>query len=1121
MKCPQCQHENSQTARFCEECATPLARTCSNCRTALSATAKFCHACAHPAASGAGAPSRSPETYTPKHLAERILTSKTALEGERKLVTVLFADVKGSMELLADRDPEEARKLLDPVLERMMEAVHRYEGTVNQVMGDGIMALFGAPLAHEDHAVRACYAALEMQERVKKYAALVRTAQGAVVKVRIGLNSGEVVVRAIGSDLRMDYTAVGQTTHLASRMEQLADPGTIVITRDTLNLVEGYIAARSLGPVVVKGLAERLEVYEVTGLGPARSRLQAASQRGLTPFVGREVELEQLARAHRLAGEGHGQVVAVVGEAGVGKSRLVHEFIHSHAAPDWLVLDAASASYGKATSYLPVIDLLRTYFNISGDEPPSRTADHVTASILALDPALQPMVPALLALLDLPADDATWRALDPGQRRQRTLDAVKRLLLREARQQPVILIFQDLQWIDGDTQALLDTLVDSLIAARVLLLVNYRPDYRHGWGGKTCYSQVRLDPLPAHDTEALLDSLLGGGPELRPLKRLLVSRGGNPFFVEETIRALVDGQTLVGARGHYALAKSLETIQVPASVQTVLATRIDRLPPEDKQVLQVASAIGRDVPLVLLRTVTGLSEDVLRGTLQRLQAAELLCESEAGPDVGYSFKHTLTLDVTYGSLLRERRHRLDAQIVSALEELYRDPPPPQIERLAHHALRGELWDKALRYAGEAGARALDRSALAEVLMHNAHALEALAHVDAGPERNKLELKLLTQRAMALRGLRGYGAPELEAVYSSARSLYEKVGDAPELFALEWQQMQFFLVRADLESAGRLATRLLDYAEARRDDALRIDACLAAGMTAFAGGEFGAARVSFERGVALCGSAAQQPHLVTHGQYPEVFGLGYLAWTLWFQGWPDLAVQHVQRAVRLAKEKGHAFTYVSALLFAARVHQERRETARVEALAAQIVAHAREHGFAYYEAQGLVHEAWARIMLTGDDAAYGQLREGCAALEKTGTVLGLPGVLVHTVEACQRLGRFDEAAQILRDIAQGNRQSKTGFWDAEIARLNAELAAHGAIQEPAAARQWYRTALATARAQGAQALELRAALSYARAFRGSADPEARAALADVVAALNERADVLEFNAAQELLVAWPR
>src|SRR5438132_572829 len=380
MKCPRCQQANPTDARFCPGCGAHLVLACGSCGAELPGGARFCPQCGQPAAAGTTALPRSPapETYTPRHLVEKILTSKAALEGERKQVTILFADLKGSMELLADRDPEEARKILDPVLEYMMEAVHRYEGTVNQVMGDGIMALFGAPLAHEDHAVRACYAALRMQDLVKRYAEETRRAHGVNVQIRVGLNSGEVVVRAIGSDLHVDYTAVGQTTHLAARMEQVASPGSILLTPATLELVEGYVAVEPLGPVPVKGLADAVEVYEVTGAGPARTRLQAAARRGLTRFVGRDAELEQLRRAQQLAGTGHGQVAAIVGEAGVGKSRLVYEFTHSHRLHGWLVLESASVSYGKATSYWPVIDLLKGYFKIQDRDDLREIREKVT-----------------------------------------------------------------------------------------------------------------------------------------------------------------------------------------------------------------------------------------------------------------------------------------------------------------------------------------------------------------------------------------------------------------------------------------------------------------------------------------------------------------------------------------------------------------------------------------------------------------------------------------------------------------------------------------------------------------------------------------------------------------------
>jgi class 3 adenylate cyclase len=384
MKCSRCGHENRSGAKFCEECAAPLARECPSCGSRLPTTAKFCPECAHPIGSAPGAPAAtrftSPERYIPKHLAEKILTSETALEDERKQVTVLFADLTGSMELFADRDPEEARKLLDPVIERMMEAVHHYEGTVNRVMGDGIMALFGAPIAHEDHAVRACYAALDMQAAIRRYADEVWRAEGIRVQIRVGLNSGVVMVRTIRSDLHVDYSAAG----MAARMEQLAAPGTVLMTADTLRLVEGYVTVRPLGPAPIKGLTAAVEVYELTGAEPVRSRLHAAAARGLTRFVGREGELEQLRQALGRASAGHGQVVAIMGEPGVGKSRLVWEVIHSHRVHGWLVLQAGSVSYGKATSYLPVIDLLKRYFAIDDRDGPRAVREKLTAKSLAI-----------------------------------------------------------------------------------------------------------------------------------------------------------------------------------------------------------------------------------------------------------------------------------------------------------------------------------------------------------------------------------------------------------------------------------------------------------------------------------------------------------------------------------------------------------------------------------------------------------------------------------------------------------------------------------------------------------------------------------------------------------------
>jgi class 3 adenylate cyclase len=454
------------------------------------------------------------------------------------------------MELLADRDPEDARQLLDPVLTCMMEAVHHYEGTVNQVLGDGIMALFGAPLAHEDHAVRACYAALRMQELVQQYAVAVQRTEGIPIQMRVGLHTGEVVVRSIGSDLHMDYTAVGQTVHLAARMEQMAMPGSILITADVLRLAESYVQAAPLGPVRVKGLTEPVDAFELMGAGPVRTRLQALVARGLTRFVGRQHELDTLRQALARAQGGQGQVVALVGEPGVGKSRLFYEFTRSHRTQGWLLLESSSVSYGKATSYLQLIELLRGYFQVETGDSERRIREKLAGKLLMLDETLMLLLPVFLALLDVPVDDPQWHELDPPQRRQQTLEAVKRLLLRESQMQPLLLLCEDLHWIDAGTQAFLDSLLDSLPTAQVLLLVNYRPEYQHGWGSKTYYMQLRLDPLPPESAEEFLQALLGDDPSVQPLKHLLIERTeGNPFLSGgERAHPDRDGSPAWGAR---------------------------------------------------------------------------------------------------------------------------------------------------------------------------------------------------------------------------------------------------------------------------------------------------------------------------------------------------------------------------------------------------------------------------------------------------------------------------------------------------------------------------------------------------------------------------------------------
>jgi class 3 adenylate cyclase/tetratricopeptide (TPR) repeat protein len=837
MRCSNCHHDNPEDFRFCMRCGTRLEHMCPACGASLPPESLFCGKCGvrllsdtttAPRVSAPTAHQRPPAAYTPLHLQEKILTSRSALEGERKQVTILFADLKGSMELLADRDPEDAQRLLDPVLTRMMEAVHHYEGTVNQVMGDGIMALFGAPLAYEDHAVRACYAALRMQELVQQYAVAVQRTEGIPIQMRVGLNAGEVVVRSIGSDLHMDYTAVGQTVHLAARMEQMAIPGSILMTADALRLAEGYVQVKPLGLVRVKGLTEPVDAFELMGAGPVRTRLQALVARGLTRFVGRQHELDTLRQALARAQGGHGQVVALVGEPGVGKSRLVYEFTRSHRTQGWLLLESSSVSYGKATAYLPLIDLLKGYFQIETGDPERRIREKLAGKLLTLDETLMPLLSVFLTLLDVPVDDPQWHDLDPPQRRQQTLEAVKRLLLRESQVQPLLLLCEDLHWIDAGTQAFLDSFVESLPTAPVLLLVNYRPEYQHGWGSKTYYTQLRLDPLLPESAEELLQALLGEDPSVQPLQRLLIERTeGNPFFLEENVRTLIETEALVGERGVYQLVQDFQTLQMPSTVQVVLAARIDRLPPEEKRLLQTAAVLGKDVPFALLHAIAEFPADTLRLGLTHLQAAEFLYETSLFPELEYTFKHALTHEVAYGGILHERRRALHARIVEVMEQRSAERLAERVEQLAHHALRGEVWEKVLLYCRQGGTKATTRSANREAVVYFEQALGALTHLPDSRERREQAIDLRFDLRPAL------------VPVGEMRQLFEHMREAERLAAALGDQRRLgraliYMTRAfwetgDQESALETGQRAFAIANELGDFSLQILAHYSLGL----------------------------------------------------------------------------------------------------------------------------------------------------------------------------------------------------------------------------------------------------------------------------------------------------
>ncbi|MEX2222418.1 MAG: adenylate/guanylate cyclase domain-containing protein [Candidatus Rokuibacteriota bacterium] len=1046
------------------------------------------------------------------------MTSKAALEGERKQVTVLFADLKGSMELLADRDPEEARKILDPVLERMMEAVHRYEGTVNQVMGDGIMALFGAPLAHEDHAVRACYAALRMQEAVRHYSEEARRVHGIEVQIRAGLNSGDVVVRAIGSDLRMDYTAVGQTTNLAARMEQLASPGTIRLTAETLRLAEGFVRVTPLGPIPVKGLTDPVDVFKLDGEAAIRTRLQAAHARGLTRFVGRDAEMDQIRGAAIQAARGRGQVIAVVGEPGVGKSRLFYEFIHSHHTQGCLVLEATSVSYGKATPFLPVANLLRIYFRIEDRDQPRTIRAKITGTMLTLERTLEEWVPAVLWLLDAFAADDPFLALDPAQRRHRAIDGVKRLLLRESRVQPLLLVFEDLHWIDAETQAFLESLVESAPTAPILIAMNYRPEYHHGWGSKTYYRQLRVDPLPAETAEELLEGLLGADASVRPLKPMLIQRtDGNPLFLEETVRALVETHVLVGNAGAYRLGKPVEAVSMPTTVQAIIAARIDRLPPELKRLLQAAAVIGKDVPVALLEAIAELPGREMPAALSRLQSTEFLYEARLFPDLEYTFKHALTHEVAYGGIVQERRRVLHAALVDAIERLYAGRLVEQVEVLAHHAVRGGVAAKALRYLREAGEKSVGRSAMREAVTFFESALGVLSGLPQTSETLSEALDLHILLGPPLIGLEGANSPEVGAVYGRARELVERLGDVGRRFPVLWGEWFIAYTVGRYADGLALGHRLLADAREGDDSGRLVEAHHALWPTLLAMGDARGAVPHMERGIALYDKHrhAAQAFLYA-GHDPGVCCRYQLALARWLLGAPAGALTAIDDARRLAGELEHPLTMTAMTWFAAVVHAFRGERDAATEAAAQLQRLCEDKGFTPWTDLVIVLGGLTKNEALSD----AQLATRAERLRRVRTAMWRRIVCACLLaELCLEARCPEVGREVLAGIGDDHRRT---ILAPELLRLDGELRLMAARADDGAVEQTFRSAIDLARARGEQSLALRAATSLGRvlAARGR-HAEARRELAAAYGGFTEGFDTRDLREAKHLLDALGR
>jgi class 3 adenylate cyclase/predicted ATPase len=1073
--------------------------------------------------------SLTPASYTPPHLAERIRAEQAALEargtldGERKTITALFADLKGSTALIEGLDPEEARAIIDPALQLMMGAVHSYEGYVAQALGDGIFALFGAPIAHEDHPQRALYAALRMQDEMRRYGDQIRLKHGVPLAMRIGINTGEVVVRSIRKDdLHTDYVPVGHSTNLAARMEQMATPGSILVTAYTHKLTEGYFAFKALGQTQIRGVEEPLQVYEVLGAGPLRTRLQVLATRGLTRFVGRQSELEQMRRALEQAKAGHGQIVGVMGEPGLGKSRLFYEFkLLSQLGS--LVLEAYSVSHGKASPYLPVIEVLKSYFDITVEDDQRKRREKIAGKVLMLDRSLEDTLPYLFALLGVEEQPSPLQQIDAQIRRRRTFEALKKLFLRESLNQPLIVIFEDLHWIDSETQGLLDTLSASVANAKVLLLVNYRPEYRHDWGTKTYYTQLRLAPFSKEETEEFLTFLLGKDVSLTALKPLILERtDGTPFFMEEVVQTLVEEGRLTGNRGSHRLEKRPTALHISPTVQGVLAARIDRLAPDEKALLQQLAVIGREFPLGLLQHVVSQPQEALSRLLSVLQDKEFLYEQPAFPEVEYLFKHALTQEVAYNSVLLERRRVLHERTAQAIEALYRLRLDDHYSDLAYHYSRSGNPRKAVEYLQLAGQQAVQRSANAEAVTHLTTALELLKTLPDTAERNRQELTVHVTLGGTLMADRGYAAPEVESVYAQARALCQRVGETPQLFPILRGLFGFYLNRGHLQTARELAEQLLSLAQQEQDPAFLLEAHYTRGMTSFLCGEFGAVRQDTAHCLTLYTAQPSRPLTLRSSEHPVTSSLSFMALTLWSLGYPDQARKKSREMLSLAQELSHPFSLAWALVSAAwlQAYCRERQSTLMQAEAGMTLS--AEQGFPYWLTVGTVFRGWALTEAGLEAEGIAQICEGITAYRTTGGEL-LSGFLLGLLaEAYGKTGQIEEGLSVVAEALAVVHNTGARFYEAELYRLKGQLLLQSKAHKlgkkaEEQGEECFHRAIEIARQQQAKSLELRATTSLARLWQQQGKQrEAHQLLSEICGWFTEGFDTKDLQEAKALL-----
>ncbi len=887
--CGSCGASNAAGSRFCGSCGTSLERAhpCPACGAENPAGQRFCNSCGNGLAKAPSAAARTEDEALP-------------LDGERKQVTVLFADVMGSMDMAEQTDPEEWRQIMQRFFTLLSEGVRRFEGTVDKFTGDGIMALFGAPIAHEDHAPRACFAALHIGGLVSEYAGQLRRAKGLNFSVRIGINSGEVVAGAMGGDDELEYTAVGHTVGLAQRMEALAEPGKAYLTEHAAKLAAGYLELKGLGEFEVKGASRPIEVFELIGAGAARSRLDLSRERGLTRFVGRAEEMEVLEEALERAGEGRGGVIGVVADPGIGKSRLCHEFAERCRARGFEVYEAQGQAHGEAIPFLPVLQMLRGYFGIEDRDSERAAREKIAGRLLLLDPDFAADLPLVFDFLAVPDPERPAPQVS-AEARQRLLRGVIRRLYRvPGRTEVVVNVIEDLHWMDEGSEAFLAEMIGAVEGTATLAVVNFRPEYEAEWTDSPVYRRIALMPLGPDSTRELLADLAGGDPSLDGLAELIHERtGGNPFFIEEVVRELVEAGNFEGERGSYRLTRPVEDTGVPATVQAILAARIDRLAAA-KALLQAAAVIGKEVPEPALHMVSGLDDEALAVGLKELIAAGFLYEAEIYPERVLAFSHPLTREVAYGSQLGEQRAVAHAATARALIELNPDRHDELAALIAQHLEEGGETLEAARWNARA-AHWAGYSHPRDAMRLWGRVTDLASELPESEETSALGVSSrLLQLDYAWR--LGMEKKRVDALVEEARELATRSGDLRALTLLrllESARPGLVQPAADWTQASDEAIALADESG---DDGLRVAIRTAGSYAYLASGDFDRLEQLLDEALEI----AEDDHSVGNGIVigcPCAWALMAKAVILRDSGEFDAGEKLSEKALRIANEQG--------------------------------------------------------------------------------------------------------------------------------------------------------------------------------------------------------------------------